>query len=95
VSVWVIASGSGWVAMSASANSGPCWEGRPAVLGARGGGGEENTRSPAKPAEQLHGHIGQQQRQAGHVVAGVEDDEDVRVPGLVLSGLLESLDHLA
>ena len=49
----------------------------------------------AESPQQLHGQISQQVRQAGHVIAGVEHDEDVGISGLVPPGLLEPPDHLA
>jgi len=64
----------------AAGRPGRCWEVEHAI--------------GAEPVQHLYGQIGQQERQAGHVVASVEDDEDVRVPRLVLPSVLEALDDL-
>ena len=67
------------------------WPGRPGRTPGRGGAGgpvvpgsRGRLRQPqhpvrAQPAEQLDGQVGQQERQPGDVVAGVEHDQDGRV----------------
>lgn len=49
----------------------------------------------AQPPEQLPGHIGQQIRQPCHVVAGIEDHENVGVASLMPTGGSQLLDDLA
>ena len=39
-----------------------------------------------QPAQQLNRQVGEQERQAGHVVSGVEDQQDVRVAVLDVPG---------
>ncbi len=49
----------------------------------------------AQPAQQFHGQAGQQVRQPGHVIPGVEDDQDVRVALMPVPGLDQPGHHLA
>ena len=65
----------------------------PARLGRGRWEAEDTVRT--QPAHQLHRQISQQERQPGHVVPGVEDDQDGRVAGLPVPGLPEPGDHLA
>ena len=47
-----------------------------------------------QPADELHGQVGQQERQAGDVVAGIEDDPDVRVTRAPVPGLPQPIGDL-
>ena len=48
--------------------------------------GEQQHPVRTQPAQQLNRQIGEQERQTGHVVAGVEDQQDVRVAVLDVPG---------
>jgi len=76
VAVLVVICGSGQAAGSTRASSRPCLRGRPLVPGRRGGAGSHITRSERnRPSSST----GQQPGQPGHVVVGVEDDQDWQV----------------
>jgi hypothetical protein len=69
------------------------------VPGALGGfGGSGRFRQPqdpvaADPADQVDGQIAQDEREPGDVVAGVGDDQNVRVPGLPMPGRDQTAEH--
>ena len=87
--------GSGQVAGSDSASSPPCLRGRPVVPGWRGGTGSCITRSLRSRPSSSHRQVRQQPGQPGHVVAGVEDDQDRRVAFPPVPGLDQPGDDLA
>lgn len=57
--------------------------------GTSGAGVAEHHPVRAQPADQLEGQVGQDVGEAGDVVAGVHDDDDVRVAGPPLPGVHE------
>ena len=79
VSVTVVTAGSGQVAGSLR-SSWPRAGAPPAVrAGARGGAGKYITRSQRSRPVTSTGRSAQQPGQPGQVIAGIEDDDDVRV----------------
>ncbi|GAA5207087.1 hypothetical protein GCM10023323_21190 [Streptomyces thinghirensis] len=71
----------------------PGWAAHRARLAGRDGSAQDPVRT--HPGQHLHGQISQEEGQAGCVVAGVRDDEDVRVIGLSLPCGDQSLDQFA
>lgn len=63
--------------------------------GATRSGIAEHDPVRAEPADQLDEQIGQDVGETGDVVAGVHDDENVRVAGPPLPGVHKLGDHLA
>jgi hypothetical protein len=57
--------------------------------------GQQHHPVAAQPAEQLHGQVSEQPGEPGHVVAGVEDDQDGRVTLTPVPGLDQPGDNLA
>ncbi|MCZ4603312.1 hypothetical protein O3S80_05885 [Streptomyces sp. Lzd4kr] len=77
--------GAGWVAAAANANSAPAL-GLAPDLARRlrwGRGVQDSVRT--HPAQQLNGQVREQEGQAGHVVAGIDDDQEGRVADLPLA----------
>jgi hypothetical protein len=98
VTVLVVACGAGQLTGSDSARWAPCLRGRRIVPGGRGGARSCMTRSERSRPGTCAGRPGEQERQPGHVVADVDDDQDGRivlpsVPGLDQPG--EGLSRLS
>jgi len=91
VTVVVVTVGCGQVFGSSNRNCGPCRGGRPSAPTTRGGSGKHSTRSlRSRPASRT-GRSASRDSQLVHVVAGVEDDQDLWVavaapPGSGLAG---------
>jgi len=62
--------------------------------GRRGGARRPEDPVGAHPARHDDRQAGEQERRPGHVVAGVEDDADVRIAGCLVTGLAQPVDHL-
>ena len=95
--VWVlvVTAGAGQGCFPASRNAAPCRTGRPFAPCSRAGAGKYMTRSLRSQAEHLDREITQQPGQPDQVIAGVEDDQDVRVAVVPVPGRNEPADHLA